>query len=116
MNLSKKTIKYILRILDNKCIEVPTKAFAYSNGGRRILTRDFEPKESHGMNSWQRIVYVPSEGYIDTASLNIYARQGNGERGIILGGYDSEERCKSVICDIFYCYKLNALAYIMPNN
>ena len=45
MNLSKKTIKYILRILDNKCIEVPTKAFAYSNGGRRILTRDFEPKE-----------------------------------------------------------------------
>ena len=24
MNLSKKTIKYILRILDNKCIEVPT--------------------------------------------------------------------------------------------
>ena len=63
MNLSKKTIKYILRILDNKCIEVPTKAFAYSNGGRRILTRDFEPKKSHGMNDWQRIVYVPSEGY-----------------------------------------------------
>ena len=63
MNLSKKTIKYILRILDNKCIEVPTKAFAYSNGGRRILTRDFEPKESHGMIGWQRIVYVPSEGY-----------------------------------------------------
>lgn len=63
MNLSKKTIKHILRILDNKCIEVPTKAFAYSSSGRRILTRDFEPKESHGMNGWQRIVYVPSEGY-----------------------------------------------------
>lgn len=63
MNLSKKTIKYILRILDNKCIEVPTKAFAYSSDGRRILTRDFEPKESHGMNDWQRIVYVPSDGY-----------------------------------------------------
>jgi hypothetical protein len=27
------------------------------------LTRDFEPKKSHGMNGWQRIVYVPSEGY-----------------------------------------------------
>lgn len=63
MNLSKKTIKHILRILDNKCIEVPTKVFAYSSGGRRILTRDFEPKESHGINGWQRIVYVPSEGY-----------------------------------------------------
>ena len=61
MNLSKKTIKHILRILDNKCIEVPTKTSAYSNGGRRILTRDFEPKESHGLNDWQRIVYVPSE-------------------------------------------------------
>lgn len=63
MNLSKKTIKHILRILDNKCVEVPTKTSAYSNGGRRILTRDFEPKVSHGMNGWQRIVYVPSEGY-----------------------------------------------------
>lgn len=64
MNLSKKSIKHILRILDNKCIEVPTKASAYSNGRRRIfLTRDFEPKESHGMNGWQRVVYVPSEGY-----------------------------------------------------
>ena len=52
MNLSKKTIKHILRILDNKCIEVPTKTSAYSSGGRRILTRDFEPKESHGMNGW----------------------------------------------------------------
>lgn len=52
MNLSKKSIKHILRILDNKCIEVPTKTSAYSSGGRRILTRDFEPKESHGMNDW----------------------------------------------------------------
>lgn len=63
MNHSKKSIKHILRILDNKRIEVPTKASVYSSGGRRILTRDFEPKESHGMNGWQRIVYVPSEGY-----------------------------------------------------
>lgn len=53
MNLSKKSIKHILRILDNKCIEVPTKTSAYSSGGRRILTRDFEPKKSHGMNGWQ---------------------------------------------------------------
>ena len=64
----------------------------------------------------KEIVNLDRIAIIDTASLNIYARQGNGERGIILGGYDSEERCKSVIYDIFFCYKLNALAYIMPNN
>lgn len=63
MNLSKKTIKHILRILDDKCIEVPTKTSAYGGGGHRILTRDFEPKVLHGMNCWQRVVYVPSEGY-----------------------------------------------------
>lgn len=63
MNLSKKSIKHILRILDNKCVEVLTMTSAYSSGGRRILTRDFEPKKSHGMNGWKRIVYVPSEGY-----------------------------------------------------
>lgn len=71
MNLSKKSIKHILRILDNKCIEVPTKVSAYSSGGRKILTRDFEPKVSHGMSGWQRIVYVPSEGYF----YGIYNRQ-----------------------------------------
>ena len=63
MNLSKKTIKHILRILENKCVEVPTKTSAYGGGDHRILTRDFEPKVSHGMNGWQRVVYVPSEGY-----------------------------------------------------
>ena len=62
------------------------------------------------------IINLDRMAIIDTASLNVYARQGMGERGIVLGGYDSEERCKSVICDIFYCYKLNSLAYIMPNN
>ena len=58
MNLSKKSIKHILRILDNKCVEVPIMTSAYSNGGRRILTRDFEPRKLHGLNGWQRIVYV----------------------------------------------------------
>ena len=45
MNLSKKSIKHILRILDNKCIEVPPKTSAYNSSGYRILTRDFEPKK-----------------------------------------------------------------------
>ena len=39
MNLSKKSIKHILRILDNKCVEVPTKASAYSSGGLVILSQ-----------------------------------------------------------------------------
>lgn len=62
MNLSKKSIKHILRILDNKCIEVPTKTSAYSSGGRRILTREFTPKNKEAYG-WWTIVYVPSEGY-----------------------------------------------------
>lgn len=62
MNLSKKSIKRILRILDNKCIEVPTKTSVYSSGGRRILTRDFEPKESHGMNDCsESSIYRPKD-------------------------------------------------------
>ena len=33
MNLSKKSIKHILRILDNKCFEVPPKTSAYNSSG-----------------------------------------------------------------------------------
>ena len=50
----------------------------------------------------KEIVNLDRIAIIDTASLNIYARQGNGERGIILGGYDSEERCKSVIVRVLF--------------
>lgn len=60
MNLSKKTIKHILRILNNKCVEVPTKMAAFAAGGHRVTTRDFEPKCQNG---WNRIVYVESEGF-----------------------------------------------------
>ena len=41
----------------------PRRSPHTSGSYRRILTRDFEPKKSHGMNDWQRIVYIPSEGY-----------------------------------------------------
>lgn len=51
---------------------------------------------------------------IDTASLNVYARQGMGERGIVLGSYDSESRCYDVVARIFDCYRKNEKAYIMP--
>ena len=51
---------------------------------------------------------------IDTASLNVYARQGMGERGIILGSYNSESRCYDVVAHIFDCYRKNEKAYIMP--
>ena len=51
---------------------------------------------------------------IDTASLNVYARQGMGERGIVLGSYNSESRCYDVIANIFDCYRKNEKVYIMP--
>lgn len=44
MNLSKKSIKHILRILDNKCVENPSKTTTISFGGNRIPTREFTPK------------------------------------------------------------------------
>lgn len=53
---------------------------------------------------------------IDTSSLNIYARQGIGERGIILGSYNTESRCYYVIANIFDCYRMNAKAYSMPKD
>ena len=43
MNLSKKTIKHILRILENKCIEVPTESTVLNKGWIRIESRDFIP-------------------------------------------------------------------------
>lgn len=44
MNLSKKSIKHILRILDNKCVENPSKTTTISFSGNRIPTREFTPK------------------------------------------------------------------------
>ena len=62
----------------------------------------------------KEIVNLDRITIIDTASLNIYARQGNGERGIVLGSYNSESRCYDVIANIFDCYRKNEKAYIMP--
>lgn len=62
MNLSKKSIKHILRILDNKCVENPSKTTTISFGGNQIPTREFTPKNKE-VYGWWSIVYVPSEGY-----------------------------------------------------
>lgn len=60
------------------------------------------------------IINLDRMAIIDTASLNVYARQGMGERGIVLGSYDSESRCYDVVARIFDCYLKNEKAYIMP--
>lgn len=60
------------------------------------------------------IVNLDRMAIVDTTALQVYARHGIGERGIILGGYSSEERCKAIIADIFFCHKSNANTYIMP--
>lgn len=60
------------------------------------------------------IINLDRMAIIDTASLNVYARHGNGERGIILGSYNTESRCYDVIANIFDCYRKNEKAYIMP--
>lgn len=53
---------------------------------------------------------------IDTASLNVYARQGMGERGIILGSYNSESRCYDVIAEIYDEYAHGQDMYSMPKD
>ena len=60
------------------------------------------------------IINLDRMAIIDTASLNVYARQGMGERGIVLGSYNSESKCYDIIARIFDCYRKNEKAYIMP--
>ena len=60
------------------------------------------------------IINLDRMAIIDTSSFNIYARQCIGERGIILGGYNTESRCYEIIGNIFDCYRMNAKVYSMP--
>ena len=53
---------------------------------------------------------------IYAASLNVYARQGMGERGIILGSYNSESRCYNVIAEIYDEYAHGQDMYSMPKD
>lgn len=57
MNLSKKTIKHILRILDNKCLKSPVETAVFSDG-----EIEFVPKHrtKYGI---QYVVYAISDGY-----------------------------------------------------
>ena len=59
------------------------------------------------------IINLDRMAIIDTASLNVYARQGMGECGIVLGSYNTESRCYDVIANIFDCYRKNEKVYIM---
>ena len=57
MNLSKKTIKHILRILDNKCVKSPVETAVFSDD-----EIEFVPKHrtKYGI---QYVVYAISDGY-----------------------------------------------------
>lgn len=57
MNLSKKTIKYILRILDNKCVKSPVETAVFSDG-----EIEFIPKHRTKYGT-QYVVYAISDGY-----------------------------------------------------
>ena len=60
------------------------------------------------------IINLDRMAIIDTASLNVYVRQGMNEREIILGSYNTESRCYDVIANILDCYRKNEKVYIMP--
>lgn len=65
----------------------------------------------------KRIVNLDCMAIIDTASLQVFARQDAHGRGITLGEYDSEERCKYILGDIFarYCCDGSENVYVMPD-
>lgn len=60
------------------------------------------------------IINLDRMAIIDTSSFNIYARQGIGERGIILGGYNTESRCYEIIGNIFDDYCCDERIFKMP--
>ena len=60
------------------------------------------------------IINLDRMAIIDASSFQIYARQGIGERGIILGSYNTASRCYEIIVNIFDCYRMNAKVYSMP--
>ena len=60
------------------------------------------------------IVNLDRMAIIDTSSLQVFAKQDTHGRGITLGEYDSEERCKEVVEDIFDCVNWKANTYRMP--
>ena len=62
------------------------------------------------------IINLERMAIIDAASLNVYARQGMGERGIILGSYNSGSRCYNVIAEIYDEYAHGQDVYSMPKD
>ena len=57
MNLSKKTIKHILRILDNKCVKSPVETAVFSDGEIEFMPKH---RTKYGI---QYVVYAISDGY-----------------------------------------------------
>ena len=60
------------------------------------------------------IVNLERMATIDTMALQIYARQCINERGIILGGYNTESRCYEIIGNIFDDYCCDERIFKMP--
>lgn len=64
----------------------------------------------------KRIVNLDCMAIIDTASLQVFARQDAHGRGITLGEYESEDRCYDVIDEIFHEYDCGTKIYSMPKD
>lgn len=60
------------------------------------------------------IINLDRMAIIDAANLNVYARQGMGERGIVLGSYNTASRCYEIIENIFDDYYCDERIFKMP--
>lgn len=60
------------------------------------------------------IINLDRMAIIDTSNFNVYARQDINDRGILLGGYDSESRCHDVISEIYESYSKGSRSCTIP--
>ena len=62
----------------------------------------------------KRIVNLNCMAILDTASLQVFARQDAHGRGITLGEYDTNGRCKEIIENIFDDFCCDERVFVMP--
>lgn len=64
----------------------------------------------------KRVINLNCMAVIDTSGLQVCARQDATSRNIILGEYESKDRCYDIIDKIYNEYDRGAKVYSMPKD
>lgn len=62
----------------------------------------------------KRVVNLDCVTMLETSSLTVIARLNPRECGIVLGEYDSVQRCENIIAGIYKAYSKGSRSYTMP--